>query len=69
MAILGPCASALDFAHERGILHRDIKPSNILITEAGVPILSDFGLAKMMGSLPRLTGTGLAVGTPEYMVP
>jgi serine/threonine protein kinase len=68
-AILGPIASALDFAHERGILHRDVKPSNILITESGAPILSDFGLAKMMGSLPRLTDTGLAVGTPEYMAP
>ena len=67
--VLGPVASALDFAHGRGILHRDIKPSNILLNQDGAPVLSDFGLAKMMGSMPRLTMTGMTVGTPEYMAP
>jgi eukaryotic-like serine/threonine-protein kinase len=66
-----PVAHALAFAHQRGIVHRDIKPSNILITESGEPMLSDFGVAKIIGdeAVTGLTGTGMAVGTPEYMAP
>lgn len=67
--MLGPVASALDYAHARGTIHRDVKPANILLARDGTPILSDFGLASMMGSLPRLTVTGTAMGTPEYMAP
>lgn len=67
--MLGPVASALDYAHSREVLHRDVKPSNVLLARDGTPILSDFGLAKMMGSMPRLTVSGAAVGTPEYMAP
>ncbi|TMD73305.1 MAG: response regulator [Chloroflexi bacterium] len=62
-------AAALDHAHANGILHRDIKPSNILIHKDGTPVLGDFGLAKMAGSLRRLTGSGTVMGTPEYMSP
>jgi serine/threonine-protein kinase len=63
-------ASALDYAHERGVVHRDIKPENILLA-AGQPVVADFGLARAVSasSAPRLTATGLAVGTPNYISP
>ena len=67
--LLEPLASALDHAHAQGILHRDLKPSNILLHKDGSPVLADFGLAKMAGSLHRLTGSGTVMGTPEYMSP
>lgn len=60
--------SALQFAHDRGIVHRDIKFSNIMFDEAGSPYLSDFGIAKMLGGT-NLTGTGMTVGTPQFMPP
>src|SRR5215470_16957501 len=50
-------AAALDHAHTHGVLHRDIKPSNILLHKDGTPVLADFGLARMAGSL-RLTSSG-----------
>jgi hypothetical protein len=67
--VLGPIASALDYAHARGVIHRDVKPSNILLAHDGTPILADFGLARLGGSLPHLTRTGTSAGTPEYMAP
>jgi serine/threonine-protein kinase len=69
--ILVPIARALEFAHQQGVIHRDIKPSNILITKSGEPMLSDFGVAKIISdeATTGLTGTGMAVGTPEYMAP
>lgn len=69
--ILIPVAEALSYAHKRKIIHRDIKPANILFGESGEPILSDFGIAKMLdsGEQTQLTGTGLGIGTPAYMAP
>lgn len=63
-------ASALDYAHSRGLIHRDIKPENILLHE-GEAMVADFGLALAVSATPgeRLTATGLALGTPDYMSP
>ena len=49
-ALLAPIARALEYAHQLKIIHRDVKPANILISRSGTPILSDFGIAKMLGS-------------------
>jgi serine/threonine-protein kinase len=63
-------ASALEYAHTHGVVHRDIKPENILLFE-GEAMVADFGIARALSAAqaPRITGTGLVVGTPEYMSP
>lgn len=68
--IVKAVASALHFAHENGIVHRDIKPANILL-HAGQPLVADFGIAVAVSEAggERLTGTGLSIGTPQYMSP
>ena len=66
---------ALDYAHQRGMIHRDIKPENILLDKSmpttrslGVPILSDFGIARVQGT-GASTVTKAWIGTPNYMSP
>ncbi len=69
--LLLPIAGALAYAHSQNVVHRDVKPSNILLTRHGQPMLTDFGIAKILegdGNV-TLSSTGTGVGTPEYMAP
>jgi WD40 repeat protein/tRNA A-37 threonylcarbamoyl transferase component Bud32 len=61
-------ARAAHAAHQAGIVHRDLKPANILLTPAGIPKITDFGLAKRLDGAAR-TATGDILGTPIYMAP
>ncbi|NIV20814.1 MAG: protein kinase, partial [Gammaproteobacteria bacterium] len=61
-------ADALTRAHRLGIIHRDLKPANVLLAEDGTPRLTDFGIAHLVES-PRLTETGILVGTPDFCSP
>jgi serine/threonine-protein kinase len=63
-------ASALDYAHRKGVIHRDIKPENILLHE-GQALVADFGiaLAATAAGGSRMTETGMSLGTPHYMSP
>jgi serine/threonine-protein kinase len=69
LTILTPVASALDYAHARGVVHRDVKPQNILLTHDGTPVLTDFGLAKIIGPGSGVTQAGALMGTAEYIAP
>lgn len=63
-------ASALDYAHARGVVHRDLKPSNIMITREGVVKVMDFGIARQAkDSMSIMGSTDTVSGTPQYMSP
>lgn len=69
--IVPQICSALQYAHDNGVVHRDIKPENILLTKSGDVRIADFGLAKLAGMDDHapLTGTWQVMGTPHYMAP
>jgi serine/threonine-protein kinase len=67
--LLDQLASALDYAHRRGVIHRDIKASNVMFDDQGSAFLVDFGIAKLLSGSGGITTTGQIIGTPSYMAP
>jgi serine/threonine protein kinase len=69
--LLRDVALAVHHAHEHGIIHRDLKPANVLVAKGGVPVITDFGLARseQRQAGPSLTPSGFVVGSPAYMSP
>ncbi len=66
--IFGSLSGAIDYAHEQGMIHHDLKPANIMFTSQGQAVLTDFGIAKIVGGSSQ-TITGAVIGTPTYMSP
>ena len=67
--LIAKVARTVHYAHEHGILHRDIKPGNILLDAKGEPMLTDFGLARLVETESTVTRTLEVMGTPSYMAP
>lgn len=75
LQLFAPICLAVDYAHQKGMIHRDIKPSNILLDKRntaqnpmGEPILSDFGIARLLGASSTMH-SGWQLGTPSYISP
>ncbi len=67
--LIAKVARTVHYAHEHGILHRDIKPGNVLLDAKGEPLLTDFGLARLVETESTVTRTMDVLGTPSYMAP
>jgi serine/threonine-protein kinase len=67
LSVIYETATALDYAHSKGIVHRDIKPANIMINDNGAVKITDFGVAKILSQ--QVTQADLVLGTPTYMSP
>lgn len=68
IVIIQQICTAVAFAHKNGVIHRDIKPSNVIISTQGEAVLTDFGIAKMVG-IEEFTATGAVIGTAAYISP
>jgi len=69
LRVIEDIASALHFAHSKGIIHRDVKPENIMFRDDHSAVLTDFGIAKRQDASDGMTVAGAVMGTPKYMSP
>ena len=67
--LMAKVARAVEYAHSRGVLHRDLKPGNILLNDRGEPLVSDFGLAKLLDGHNDLTRSLTTFGTAGFIAP
>ncbi len=70
VSVIVQIGAALDFAHSHGVVHRDLKPANVLFRDPLTPVLTDFGIVRLVDTAhTKLTQAGTVVGTPTYMSP
>ena len=67
ISLVSQIASAIDYAHSKGVIHRDIKPSNLILYDGDRVKVTDFGIAKLVDA--EMTQSGTLLGTPSYMSP
>jgi len=69
LKLVAKIAGCLDYLHGQGLVHRDLKPSNILFREDGSPVITDFGIAKLLQDNNEVTLDGSILGSPHYLSP